>query len=461
MKKVKVLTALLISLMIVLTACGGGGKSDGAAEQEGSGGNTVSTESGGEEQTSDLEAPPEDDAPAEIDLGGRTIKMAAWWDLKPAGNTAGEKASLEKREELEKKYNFKFEYLNVPFEEYWDKFTTTVLAGEPFADILIMEYKRAIVPAKQGQLLPLREFTNPTSDINNEQRLVRKLPTLAGEEYAFNNPGVSVVGVHYNRDIFKRLGLPDLQELYNKGEWTWEKFIEIARQATRDTDNDGKVDVYGLSGSAFDMARHFAASNGIAFVDPNTLEDTSDDPKMIEALEFVNRIYNVENVIKNKSGDKLAWQELDTFKDGDVAMSIQYDWSVGDLTFEVGVVPVPQGPQGSPQYTYANAALNAWFIPKGVQDPHHVYRIFEEMSDLPPTEEYLGQDWLESRYMTEEDIRIGLEHINGTGMIFVEEGIPDYPFFSMMGEIFNDNQSVTATIEKYKNEAVAALEKVK
>jgi multiple sugar transport system substrate-binding protein len=209
------------------------------------------------------------------------------------------------------------------------------------------------------------------------------------------------------------------------------------------------------------MARHFAASNGIAFVDPNTLEDTSDDPKMIEALEFVNRIYNVENVIKNKSGDKLAWQELDTFKDGDVAMSIQYDWSVGDLTFEVGVVPVPQGPQGSPQYTYANAALNAWFIPKGVQDPHHVYRIFEEMSDLPPTEEYLGQDWLESRYMTEEDIRIGLEHINGTGMIFVEEGIPDYPFFSMMGEIFNDNQSVTATIEKYKNEAVAALEKVK
>lgn len=455
MKKLKVLTALFIALMMVLTACGGG-KTDTTSDSGANGGDNTS----GKEETSDLDRPPEEDEAAAIDLGGRKIRMAAWWDLKPAGNTAGEKASLEKRAELEKKYNFKFEYLNVPFGEYWDKFTTTVLAGEPFADILIMEYKRAIVPAKQGQLLPLREFTNPTNDINNEQKIVRKLPPLGGEEYAFGNPGVSVVGMHYNRDVFKRLGLPDLQELYNKGEWTWEKFLEIAKLATRDTDNDGKIDVYGFSGSAFDVARHFAASNGIAFVDPNSLEDTSDDPRMVETLEFVNRLYNVENVVKTKSGNKMEWTELDTFKDGDVAMSIQYDWSIGDLTFEAGVVPVPLGPQGTPQYTYANAALNGWFIPKGVEQPNIVYQIFEEMSNLPPTEEYLGQDWLESRYKTEEDIQMGIEHINGTGMIFIEEGIPDYPFFSIIDEIIVQNQSVTATLEKYKAQAQAALDKV-
>lgn len=455
MKKLKVLTALFIALMMVLTACGGG-KTDTTSDSGANGGDNTT----GKEETSDLDRPPEEDEAAAIDLGGRKIRMAAWWDLKPAGNTAGEKASLEKRAELEKKYNFKFEYLNVPFGEYWDKFTTTVLAGEPFADILIMEYKRAIVPAKQGQLLPLREFTNPTNDINNEQKIVRKLPPLGGEEYAFGNPGVSVVGMHYNRDVFKRLGLPDLQELYNKGEWTWEKFLEIAKLATRDTDNDGKIDVYGFSGSAFDVARHFAASNGIAFVDPNSLEDTSDDPRMVETLEFVNRLYNVENVVKTKSGNKMEWTELDTFKDGDVAMSIQYDWSIGDLTFEAGVVPVPLGPQGTPQYTYANAALNGWFIPKGVEQPNIVYQIFEEMSNLPPTEEYLGQDWLESRYKTEEDIQMGIEHINGTGMIFIEEGIPDYPFFSIIDEIIVQNQSVTATLEKYKAQAQAALDKV-
>ncbi|WP_199613653.1 ABC transporter substrate-binding protein [Paenibacillus alkalitolerans] len=453
MKNLKVLTIVLIVFMLVLTACGGGGSNSGDA------GNTEAPADTGGDKTAEEEEPVSEE-PVAIDLGGRTIRIAAWWDDKPKGETAGEKARLEKMAELEKKYNFKFEFLNIPFGEYMDKFTTTVLAGEPLADIAIMEYKRAIVPVKEGQVLPLDAFTTPTSDINNDQKLVKKLPPLGGGEYAFNSPGVSVVGMHYNRDLFKKLGLPDLQELYNNGEWTWEKFLEVAKQATRDTDNDGKTDVYGYSGWAADMARHFGAANGISFVDDATLKDNSSDPKMVEALEFVNRIYNVENVVKVKTGNKMDWNETSTFKDGDVAMSIMYDWNVGDLTFEAGLVPIPVGPQGNEKFTYANTALNGWFIPKGVKDAPIVYQIFEEMRDVPPTEEYLGQDWLESRYKTEEDIKMALEHINGTGMISVEEGIPDYPFYSIMDDIIKNNQSVTATIEKYKAQAQAALDKV-
>lgn len=456
MKKMKVLSTVLLVLMFVVTACNSG--SGG-----GNGGETSKTPPA--DQAGTDAAPGEEDEaeelPAALDLGGRTIRIAAWWDAKPKGETAGEKASLEKMAELEQKYNFKFEFLNIPFGEYMDKFTTTVLAGEPFADVLIMEYKRAIVPAIQGQVLPLSEFTTESSDINNEQKLVIKLPPLAGGEYSFNSPGVSVVGMHYNRELFRKLGLPDLQELYNNGEWTWEKFLEIAKEATRDTDNDGKIDVYGYAGWAADMARHFAAANGVAFVDASTMEDTSADPRMIEALEFVSRIFNVENVVKVKSGNKMDWNETNTFKDGDVAMSVQYDWNIGDLTFEVGVVPIPAGPQGNPEFTYANTAINGWFIPKGVKDPQAVYQIFEAMRDVPPTEEYLGQDWLESRYKTEADIQMALEHINGTGITFVEEGIPDYPFFKIMDDIIVNNQSVTATVEKYKAEAQAALDKIR
>ena len=85
------------------------------------------------------ETPKEEPAEPEaepVDLGGRVIKVASWWDLKPAGTTAGEKARLEKIAEIEKKYNCKIEFVNVPFEEYMNKFTTSVLAGEPFADIV-------------------------------------------------------------------------------------------------------------------------------------------------------------------------------------------------------------------------------------------------------------------------------------------------------------------------------------
>jgi multiple sugar transport system substrate-binding protein len=455
MKNLKMLSALMIVLMLVfVTACGSNNGGNNA-------GNTTPPANNAGDNAAVNDEPAVAEEPVEIDLGGRTIRIAAWWDGKPKGETAGEKAQLDKMAELELQYNFKFEFVNIPFEEYMDKFTTTVLAGEPFADIAIMEYKRAIVPVLQGQVLPLSEFTTSASDINNEQKLVVKLPALGGGEYAFNSPGVSVVGIHYNRDLFKKQGLPDLQEIYNNGEWTWEKFLEIAKQATRDTDNDGKTDVYGYSGWPADTARHFAAANGVTFVDGTTLEDNSSDPRIIDTLEFVNRLVNVENVNKVKSGNKMDWNETSTFKDGDVAMSIMYDWNISDLTFEAGVVPIPIGPQGNKDYTYANTALNGWFIPKGVKDPQIVYQIFEEMRNIPPTEEYLGQDWLESRYKTQADIEMALEHINGTGMISVEEGVPDYPFFPIMDEIIKENQSVTATVEKHKAEAEAALAKVK
>jgi multiple sugar transport system substrate-binding protein len=272
--------------------------------------------------------------------------------------------------------------------------------------------------------------------------------------------GVSVVGVYYNRDLFKQLSLPDPQELYKNGEWTWERFLQLAKEATRDTNNDGKPDTWGLSGWPSDYARHLGVTNGALFVNEDlTLGFT--DPKMAEALEFVQRIWNRENVVKVATGNKTDWQETNTFKDGDVAMSINYDWNVGDLTFQIGIVPNPAGPNFDGKHTYANTSQNGWFIPKGVKDPHMVYQIFEEIQDVPPTEEYVGQDWLESRFSTEADIRMALDHVNGTGRLSLEEGIPDFPFYTIMDEIVGQNQSVSATLEKHRQSAENALANLK
>lgn len=451
MKKKRAFTVVAI-LMLLLTACGGNNGDSAKTDK--------TTEETPAVETQD--PAPSQETPASMDLGGRTIRIAAWWDEKPKGETVQEKERLKKMAELEEKYNFKFEFVNVPFEEYKDKFTTSVLAGEPFADIARLGFTDAIAPILNKQVLPLSEFTKPDSDINTAQKFAVKLPPLGGDEYAFTTPGVGVVGMHYNRDLFKKLGLPDLQEIYNKGEWTWEKFIEIAKQATRDTDNDGKTDAFGYAGWPLNEARHFAVANGATFVDSTTFEDKSTDPKMIEALEFLNRLYNVENVTKVKSGNKMEYNESNNFKDGDVAMSIQNDWNIGDVPFEVGVVPVPAGPQSDGVHTFADTALSGWFIPKGVKDPQIVYQIFEEMQNVPATEEYPGQSSVESRYHTEEDIKIAREKINGTGMVAItDDGVPNYPFYKIVEDIIVNNQSVTATVEKYKAQAQDAVSKIK
>ncbi|UVI33487.1 extracellular solute-binding protein [Paenibacillus spongiae] len=36
----------------------------------------------------------------------------------------------------------------------------------------------------------------------------------------------------------KKEGLPDPQELHEKGEWNWDTFLDIAKKATKDTNGD-------------------------------------------------------------------------------------------------------------------------------------------------------------------------------------------------------------------------------
>ncbi|XEC93627.1 ABC transporter substrate-binding protein [Paenibacillus tarimensis] len=453
MKKMKPFAIILVCLLFVygLAACSGGSNTPANNKE-------ATPPSSNQPAPETAEEEPKEEA---IDLGGRTIKLSAWWDLTPKGETASEKARLDKIAELEKKYNMKIEFVNVPWGEYVDTFTTSVLAGEPFADIVRMEVKWALPAILNGLLLPLDEFTSASSDINTENNYVEKIAPVAGGEYGFKPIDVGGVGLHYNRDIFKQYGLPDLHELYNRGELTWDKLLEIARDATRDTNGDGKPDVWGWSGWAAHVSRNMVAANGARIANDSTGEQGLTDPKTIEALEFVHKLYNVENVVYLKSGNKMEWTEWDSFKDGKSAMWIAAEWQVGDIPFDFGVVPIPNGPGGSKDFTYNNGGGHAYFIPKGVKDAEILYHIFEEMEMIPPFEDYVGQDYLEQRYKHQEDIDVFLSNINGTGVLEMEEAYPDFPFYPVIDEVILQNASVTATVEKFKQQAQEAMDKLK
>lgn len=442
--------SLLILMLVVVTGCSGGNNAQITNDPA----NTTNTNTGGN-QPQENQGEPEEEA---IDLGGRVIRLSAWWDLTPLGDSASSIAELEQIAAVEEKYNVDIQFVNVPFENYLDKFTTTTLAGEPFADIVMLENKAALPAILKGQLLTIDDFTDADSNINNEQNLMKKNAPLAGGEYSFGRPGNYGTSLMYNREIFKQLGLPDLKELYSQGEWNWEKFAEIAKQATKDTNNDGKNDYWGFSGWGLDVARHFAASNGAKGVDDASKKETLSDPKMIEALEFVNKLYNVDKVVKVKTGNRMEYTETDTFKDGDVAMFIAAEWMVGDIQFDFGIVPIPTGPKGSDQYVYADTAGQGQFIPKGVKDPAMVYKIYEEMVDIPPLEDFPSQSWLEGIYKHQEDIDMLVQHISGKGMPVLEDAYPDFPLYTVVEDIIVKNASVTSTVDKYKQQAQAAVD---
>ncbi|MFD0710701.1 extracellular solute-binding protein [Paenibacillus sp. GCM10027626] len=453
MKKVKGLltVSLIFAIVSTLAACSSGNNGGNKSLNNNSPADTGKSGSENKESVSNEKEPEE----AAIDLGGRTIRIAAWWDERPQPEMKDELARID---EVEKKYNVKFEFLNVPREEYLSKFTTTVLAGEPFADIVWLGYNWALPAALNGQLLKAEEFTSPENDINTSNEIIAKGEQILGADYSFIPVSAGGGGLAYNRDLFKKLGLPDLHEVVAQGEWTWDKMLEIAKQATQDTNNDGKNDTWGLSGWTDEMGLFLIASNGGQIMDASAGKQTLDDPKTVEAFEFMNKIYNEDKVVKSKTGNFTDYSESGAFADGDVAMAYAWDWMANQYTnFDFGLVPFPKGPQGK-EFTYPSYE-SSWFIPKGVKDPKIVYKLYEEIKTLPKLEDYPGQTWLEKMFKHQEDIDTLLSLAGKKAPQFYY-AIDKYPYGNVVYETIKDRKSVSSTIEKYKQQAQDAIDTV-
>lgn len=68
-----------------------------------------------------------------------------------------------------------------------------------------------------------------------------------GNHYVYTNYAItSPYLIVYNKTIFEEEAMETPTELYNKGQWTYDKFLEYMAYFTRDTDGDGEIDQWGL-----------------------------------------------------------------------------------------------------------------------------------------------------------------------------------------------------------------------
>lgn len=111
-----------------------------------------------------------------------------------------------------------------------------------------------------------------------------------GEHYVYTNSSITQPYlVFYNVTMFEEESLETPTELYNKGEWTYAKFLEYITYFTRDTDGDGEVDQWGMEpsrikrqniGFANDAMQVYEVGNGELAVSIDTEE-------MIQYYEFL------------------------------------------------------------------------------------------------------------------------------------------------------------------------------
>jgi len=455
----KVATTLVSLLMVsALAACGGGNNGNNSSPSP----SEAPSSSASSEPSESASAPASEEIDQgtpemDFDLGGRTIKVVSWWDMTPQERNPDEIAKKKNLEELQKKHNFKMEFVNVDYGEYQEKITASLLAGEPIGDIVRVG-KNYAFPAlvKQDLFWPVDEYTKNANAF--DQNATYKWGQYNGRGYLFSESrGDLVQGIFYNRTLMNQLGIKPLQDYVNEDNWNWDTFIQVAKDANKDTNNDGKLDTWGLANP--NMMDPGLYSNEAALTSGD--KQTLDDPKTVEVLNFISRVATEKVARPTEGGD---WTEPGQFfRQGNTLMYSGAFYEIGGLKndmkdYDIGFVPFPKGPSAS-SYHSLEPAYQALTIPKAVKDPDKLLYIWEKFNDIDSIYDYPEQSDFEANLTTEEDINNAKMAVEGLTVLEHGTFMPDFPYYNIGGDLLN-GESVSTVIEKYKAPAQAAIDKV-
>jgi len=462
--RIRTLAMLLCALMLLLAACGGGGaKHDGggsgnAGGSESAGSTDAGADTGGEpageaeDDEDDVYRTPEMD----FDLGGKTIRIVSWWDMTIPEDNPDNIQRKQNLEALMKKHNFKVEYIAIDYGEYQQKVTASLLAGEPIGEIVRLG-KTYTIPAlvKQDLLWPIDEYTKNANAFN--QKVTNEYFTYNGRGYGFSENHANLVqGIFYNRTLMNQLGIKPLQEYVNEDNWNWDTFIQVAKDANRDTNNDGKLDVWGLANRG--LLEFALMSNNTSLTKDD--KQNLDDPKTLEALQFVSRLATEQVARPTEGGD---WTEPGQFfRQGNTLMYAGALWELSGIKtdmpdVDIGFVPFPKGPSATEYHSF-EALYQALTIPKAVPNPDQLMYIWEKINDIDSVYDYPDQGWYETLFTNEDDIH-NARTVAANMLVLDHHTFPNLGYYDFEAEL-NNGVSVSTVVEKYKPVFQAAIDEV-
>src|SRR5690606_10434836 len=199
----------------------------------------------------------------DFDLGGRVIRWVSHYDESIKGDTPDGVKRVENLQYLQEKHNFTLEFVQIDLGEYQDKVIASILAGQPLGDLVRM---------MRGMMIPQlvrQDLFWPSEDLITKRSVfvedAFKYSEYKGVSYGFQSGiNASARGVIYNRTLMNELGLKPLQEYVDEDNWNWDTLLHVIKEANVDTDNDGKIDRWGLANAPFNFI--MASNTGANFV---------------------------------------------------------------------------------------------------------------------------------------------------------------------------------------------------
>lgn len=320
------------------------------------------------------------------DLGGETIYIQTRWeDVTPLGPRGAhnwyepDERLLAHIKSVEEMFNCKIEFVARGNEGVaWQAIREAALIGE--TEVHFAHFAAGmVVPATAGALHPL-------NDILDDEFYASYPPTFRYPKGIGDSVGTTIYGfealghsrearvIMWNKSLFEREGIESLYDIYERGEWTWDKFYEIARKLTKDTDGDGAYDQFALGNSSIrNETFDWLVSNGARFTkvrDDGTVEFDLLAPEIVQTFEFMQKLWQEGLYTDGISRSQAAmWFDIGTHISNpgrqEEFYSIQND--------EWGIVPPPQGPNGKGEVALHTRWVGV--IPLNVPNPRAVIEV--------------------------------------------------------------------------------------
>ena len=391
------LTALALALVLAagMTACGNKTDEQPVNTQTPT---EAATETPSEPITLEEPEVPADDAPQYIrDMEGRVFKFASGWEqfhTKEGLEEPDPAISMDYEvhirqydtwKSLYDNYNCDFENLVIGGTALFDMFTTSVLSGDPIADMATLQSGDAINAAINNLLISYNSFLPADHDVFTTQLYSRPACELQNTVWTveeINPPLNDAYFLGVNMDIIRAAGAPNPAELYDRGEWTVDNFLEVLRLTTKDTNGDGSIDQYGLCGHTPYILQGLMAANGAVTLTQDMVY-AFDSPQSLFALDTMNTILAVDKTFFFDPRGGADFNDYDrnmnAYQDGTSALYPLLWWMMPnalDMSYEFSAVPFPAGPDYD-GHSFFSKVQQGQAIPRGADRPEDIFFVWE------------------------------------------------------------------------------------
>ncbi len=186
--------------------------------------------------------------------------------------------------------------------------------------------------------------------------------------------------MYYNKTLFRQAGLADPYELYERGEWTWERFRASAKALTR-FDERGKPKVYGTNVPFFPITTVAVWGFGGDLMSPDRKTSRVDSDGTVRAYQFLADLVWKDKVAPTPAqGANAAF----SFESGKLGMS--FDWMGMSpryrstvTSFDWDVCPMPRGSVARSQVVKGNQLV----VAANSRHPEAAWRFIRFLTSVP------------------------------------------------------------------------------